>query len=83
LQTALIADDSASIRTIVGFTLRTAGFQVIEGVDGQDGLRKLEHARVDLIITDLNMLTTEESGLRQAAGQSRRRHRLDRQARAP
>lgn len=55
MQTALIVDDSASIRSIVGFTLRTAGFQVIEGVNGQDGLNKLEKAKVDLIITDLNM----------------------------
>ena len=55
MSTALIVDDSASIRSIVGFTLRTAGFEVIEGVDGQDGLRQLETARVDLIITDLNM----------------------------
>jgi two-component system chemotaxis response regulator CheY len=55
LYTALIVDDSASIRTIVGYTLRTAGLAVIEGMDGQDALCKLEGASVDLIITDLNM----------------------------
>ena len=55
MQKALVVDDSASIRAILGFTLRGAGFEVIEGVDGQDGLKKLESATVDLIITDLNM----------------------------
>lgn len=55
MYTALIVDDSASIRSIVGFALRTAGFNVVEGVDGADGLRQLESASVDVIITDLNM----------------------------
>ena len=52
---ALIVDDSASIRAIVGLTLRAAGFEVIEGVDGQDGLHKLDGGKMDIIITDLNM----------------------------
>jgi two-component system, chemotaxis family, chemotaxis protein CheY len=55
LHRALIVDDSASIRAIVGFTLRAAGFEVVEGVDGQDGLHKLDGGSVDVIITDLNM----------------------------
>jgi two-component system chemotaxis response regulator CheY len=54
-RTALIVDDSTSIRQMLGFTLREAGFQVIEGVDGSDALQTLEGKRVDLIITDLNM----------------------------
>jgi two-component system chemotaxis response regulator CheY len=54
-KTALIVDDSNSIRQMLGFTLREAGFQVIEGVNGGDALAKLEGKRVDLIITDLNM----------------------------
>jgi two-component system, chemotaxis family, chemotaxis protein CheY len=55
---ALIVDDSASMRQMVGFTLRGAGFEVLEGGDGQDALNKLTAApggKVDLIITDLNM----------------------------
>ena len=51
----LIVDDSASIRITIGFALRSAGFEVFEGVDGADGLRKLDNAAVDVIITDLNM----------------------------
>lgn len=54
----LIVDDSSSMRQMVSFALKGAGFQVIEGGDGQDALDKLAGApggKVDLIITDLNM----------------------------
>ena len=51
----LSVDDSASIRQMVGFTLRNAGYEVAEAVDGQDGLAKAEGSRFDLVITDLNM----------------------------
>jgi len=51
----LTVDDSASIRQLVKFTLQQAGYQVIEAVDGDDGLAKLEQGPVDLVITDLNM----------------------------
>ena len=54
-RTALIADDSVTIRQMVSFTLRQAGFTVIEAVDGQDAADRLGDQRVDLIITDLNM----------------------------
>jgi len=55
---ALVVDDSASMRQMVSFTLKGAGFQVIEGGNGQEALDKLAQApggKVDLIITDLNM----------------------------
>jgi two-component system, chemotaxis family, chemotaxis protein CheY len=57
-KTVLIVDDSTSMRQMVGFTLRNAGYQVLEGANGQEGLDRLEAApsgKVDLIITDLNM----------------------------
>ena len=48
---------SASMRQMVAFTLRGAGFTVIEGENGQEALDKLTAAggKVDLIVTDLNM----------------------------
>lgn len=53
---ALIVDDSTSMRQMVGFTLRSAGYDVVEGIDGSDGLKKLEAGgHFHLIITDLNM----------------------------
>lgn len=54
-RTALIVDDSPSMRQMVAFTLRQGGFDVIEGENGQDALDKLKDRRVQLIITDLNM----------------------------
>ena len=56
-KTALIVDDSSSMRQMVGFTLKTAGFTVIEGGNGQEALDKLAASggKVDIVITDLNM----------------------------
>ena len=51
----MTVDDSASVRQMVGFTLREAGYQVVEAVDGQDALTKLNGSAVDMLITDLNM----------------------------
>ena len=55
-KTALLVDDSFSIRQMLSFTLKDAGFDVIEGGNGQEGLTKVQQAaKLDLIITDLNM----------------------------
>ncbi len=40
---------------MLGFTLREAGFTVLEGGHGKEALAVLDGRRVDLIITDLNM----------------------------
>ncbi|HXC38608.1 MAG TPA: response regulator [Burkholderiales bacterium] len=53
--TVLAVDDSASMRSMVSFTLKGAGYQVVEAVDGQDGLDKARDRRVDLVLTDQNM----------------------------
>ncbi len=54
-KTILAVDDSASIRQMVSFTLKSAGYEVIEAVDGQDGLDKAKSRPVNLILTDQNM----------------------------
>lgn len=54
-QTIMTVDDSASVRQMVTFTLKKAGYEVVEAVDGKDGLTKLSGAKVNMIITDLNM----------------------------
>ena len=51
----LTVDDSASVRQMVSFTMRNAGYEVVEAVDGKDGLSKVANEKFDLIITDLNM----------------------------
>lgn len=54
-KTILVVDDSASVRQVVGITLRGAGYTVIEGVDGKDALAQLTGQRVHLILSDVNM----------------------------
>ncbi len=54
-KTILIVDDSASLRQVVGITLKGAGYDVIEGCDGKDALAKLNGQKVHLIISDVNM----------------------------
>ncbi len=54
-KTILAVDDSASIRGMVSFTLKSAGYEVVEAVDGVDGLEKAQSHEVNLILTDVNM----------------------------
>ena len=53
----LTIDDSKTIRDMLNLTLSEAGFEVIQAVDGVDGIDVLEkqQARVDVVITDINM----------------------------
>jgi two-component system chemotaxis response regulator CheY len=51
----LIADDSNSIRDMVSFTLKNAGYQTVEVRDGAEGLRKAKLDSFDLVISDVNM----------------------------
>jgi len=51
----LAVDDSASIRQMVAFTLKSSGYEVVEAVDGKDGLEKAKGKTFNLILTDQNM----------------------------
>ena len=51
----LIVDDSTSIRQMVSFTLKSAGYQTTDAVDGVDGLNKAKTGKFDCIFTDQNM----------------------------
>jgi len=48
-------DDSKTMRDMLMLTLADAGYDVLQAVDGQDGLDKLAGERVDVVITDINM----------------------------
>lgn len=54
-KTILTVDDSASVRQMVSFTLKEAGYDVVEASDGMDALAKTRGISINLIITDLNM----------------------------
>jgi two-component system chemotaxis response regulator CheY len=51
----LTIDDSKTIRDMLMLTLADAGFDVLQAVDGQDGLEVLDREQVDVVITDINM----------------------------
>ena len=54
-KTILVVDDSASIRQMVMFTLKTEGYSVMEAVDGEAGLAQAKSKAFQLILTDQNM----------------------------
>jgi two-component system, chemotaxis family, chemotaxis protein CheY len=54
-KTVLIVDDSASMRQLVTFALKGAGYDVIAAVNGKDALTKMAGASVSMVVTDLNM----------------------------
>ncbi len=56
----LIVDDSATLRASVNYTLKEAGFDTLNAINGKDGLEKLQQAmaegkQIAMIISDINM----------------------------
>lgn len=51
----LAVDDSASMRQMVSFTLKGAGYDVVEASDGVQALNIAKTRAVNLVITDVNM----------------------------
>ena len=51
----LAVDDSKTMRDMVSFTLKGAGYDVIEAHDGKHALSVIGSQKVNLIITDVNM----------------------------
>ena len=55
MQSILAVDDSVSMRRLIAWTLRSAGYHVIEAADGASALAQAGTIDVDLVITDQNM----------------------------
>ena len=55
MKTVLTVDDSPSIRQMVSFTLKNAGYDVVEAGDGNAGLAQARAKVCDIVITDQNM----------------------------
>ena len=74
MKQVLTVEDSASVRQMVSFTLRSAGYEVTEAADGQLGIEKAREGKFDLIISDLNMPNMDGiqmiAGLRKLPGYS-------------
>ena len=63
MQSILAVDDSPSMRKMVSFTLTSAGYHVVEAVDGQDALEKAESHDIHLVLADQNMPRLDGIGL--------------------
>ena len=56
MSTALVVEDSPTMRQLIVFALRRIrGLEVLEADDGVDALRKLAASKLDIILTDINM----------------------------
>lgn len=55
MATILAVDDSASMRQMVAFTLKGAGYDVVEAADGKEALDKAKTQTFNLVISDVNM----------------------------
>ncbi|MDX2073358.1 MAG: response regulator [Alphaproteobacteria bacterium] len=51
----LTVDDSKTMREMVAFTLKSAGYEILEAEDGKAALAALGGIKIDAVITDLNM----------------------------
>ena len=64
MHSILAVDDSASMRQMVSFTLKSAGYDVVEAVDGAGRAATRRSARdFDLVLTDQNMPRLDGIGL--------------------
>lgn len=55
MATILAVDDSTSMRQMVSFTLKGAGYTVVEAKDGKEALGIAKRQRFDLVLSDVNM----------------------------
>lgn len=63
MHSILAVDDSASMRKLVSFTLKSAGYDVVDAVDGLDAWQKASQRHFDLVLTDQNMPNLDGIGL--------------------
>ena len=57
----LVIEDDAGVRATICSMLRRSGYEVVEAVNGFDGMDALRTERVDLVLTDLIM--PEQEGI--------------------
>ncbi len=71
-KTVLTVDDSRMMREMLAMVLREAGFNVLQAEDGIEGLKVLEDADPDVIITDINMPNLDGYGFIEGVRRDRR-----------
>lgn len=63
MNSILIIDDEAPIRSMLRLILEREGYQIIEAPDGIEGIRHYREQPTDLIITDLIMPNKDGIGM--------------------
>jgi two-component system cell cycle response regulator DivK len=53
--TILYVEDNADNRSLIRRVLNAEGYSMVEAVNAEDAIRKLEGGKVDLILMDINM----------------------------
>ena len=51
----LLADDDAALRRLIGTTLGTDDFELLQAVDGEEALRIARNERPELVLLDVNL----------------------------
>jgi two-component system chemotaxis response regulator CheY len=54
-KTIMTVDDSVSMRMMVSLSLKQAGFDIVEAVNGVDALLKLDENNISMVVADVNM----------------------------
>ena len=55
MQSILAVDDSPSMRQMVNYTLKRAGYDVVSATDGVEALTIAQGRDISLVLTDINM----------------------------
>ncbi len=55
----LVCEDNPIALKTIEFTLKKVGYEVLNAVDGEQGMGILKQQKVDLVITDINMPFTK------------------------
>jgi two-component system chemotaxis response regulator CheY len=66
MKTVLTVDDSRTMRDMLHLALSEAGYNVVQAVDGVDGLEVLQGLNPDVIVTDINMPRMDGFGFMEA-----------------
>ncbi|MGC4378843.1 response regulator transcription factor [Fictibacillus sp. Mic-4] len=54
-ETILVVDDEKEIRDLIAIYLKNEGYDVLQAADGVEGLEKLKHNEVHLVVLDIMM----------------------------
>lgn len=50
-----IVEDDDTLREVLGQKLKTSGYQVVEAVNGEEGLRMMKETHPDIVLLDMMM----------------------------